>query len=235
MRHIAHYVGALLIALTGALVFSGGTPAAHAFADRDCGDFNTQKAAQEFFINQGGPQSDPHGLDADGNGVACESNPCPCSTSQGGGGGQQPGTGGGSQPEPTKRQKAKIIRVIDGDTYRVKLIGGPKRTVRVLGIDTPEVFGGKECGGPAASQAAKKMLPVGTRVLLISDNTQDLKDRYGRILRYVIKGQLDVGRNQLNQGHAEVYVFDKPFKRVDSYRAAQRKAKQADKGIWGNC
>ncbi|WP_309649907.1 thermonuclease family protein [Nocardioides sp.] len=232
MQRISHYLGALLIALTGALVFSAGVPAAHAVADRDCGDFNTQKAAQDFYINAGGPQSDPHGLDDDGDGVACESNPCPCSTSQGGGG-QQPG--GGSQPEPTRRQKAKIVRVIDGDTYEVKLIGGPKRTVRVLGIDTPEVFGGKECGGPAASKAAKKMLPVGTRVLLISDNTQDLKDRYGRILRYVIKGKIDVGRNQLNQGHAKVFVFDKPFKRVDSYRAAQRKAKQADKGIWGNC
>jgi endonuclease YncB( thermonuclease family) len=235
MRRITYYLIALVIALAGALALGANAPAAHAVPDRDCGDFNTQAAAQEFYINQGGPQSDPHGLDDDGDGVACESNPCPCSTSQGGGGG---GGGNGDnppQPEPTKRQKAKIIRVIDGDTYKVKLLGGPKRTVRVLGIDTPEAFGGKECGGPAASQAAKKMLPPGTRVLLISDTTQDNKDRYGRILRYVIEGNLDVGRNQLNQGHARVYVFDKPFKRVASYRAAQKKAKQADKGLWGHC
>jgi len=226
MQRIGHYLSALLLTLAGALVLAVGAPSAQAVADRDCGDFNTQAAAQEFFIDHGGPRNDPHRLDYDGDGVACESNPCPCSTAQG---------GGGQQPEPVKRQRAKVVRVIDGDTVKVKLIGGPRRTVRVLGIDTPEVFGGTECGGPAASRAAKKMLPVGTRVLLISDVSQDNKDRYGRILRYVVKGKLDVGRNQLNQGHARVYVFDKPFKRVDSYRAAQRKAQQADRGIWGSC
>ncbi len=134
-----------------------------------------------------------------------------------------------------KRQRAKVVRVIDGDTVMVRLIGGPQRTVRVLGIDTPEVFGGQECGGPAASRAAKRMLPVGTRVRLVSDVSQDNKDRYGRILRYVIKGKIDVGRHQLNRGHARVYVFDQPFKRVASYRAAQRKAKQAGRGLWGSC
>lgn len=226
MRRIGHYLGALVLALTGALVLAAGAPAAHAVADRDCGDFDTQAAAQDFFLDAGGPRNDPHGLDYDGDGVACESNPCPCSTAQG---------GGGQQPEPTRRQKAKVIRVIDGDTVKVRLVGGPQRTVRVLGIDTPEVFGGTECGGPAASRAAKRMLPVGTRVRLVSDNTQDNKDRYGRILRYVLRGALDVGRNQLNRGHARVYVFDKPFKRVASYRAAQRKAKQADRGLWGAC
>ncbi|MDO9498073.1 MAG: thermonuclease family protein, partial [Nocardioides sp.] len=105
----------------------------------------------------------------------------------------------------------------------------------ILGIDTPEVFGGKECGGPAASRAAKRMLPRGTRVLLVSDRSQDLKDRYGRLLRYVQKGRMDVGRNQLKQGHATVYVFDEPFKRVRSYRVAQAAAKLHDKGIWKLC
>ena len=51
---------------------------AHAFVDKDCGDFSTQKKAQEFYLDWGGPQQDPHGLDDDSDGVACESNPCPC-------------------------------------------------------------------------------------------------------------------------------------------------------------
>lgn len=32
-------------------------------ADRDCSDFPNQAAAQEFFVSQGGPQSDSHRLD----------------------------------------------------------------------------------------------------------------------------------------------------------------------------
>ncbi len=43
--------------------------------DRDCLDFKTQKEAQDFFISQGGPASDPHKLDQDKDGVACESLP----------------------------------------------------------------------------------------------------------------------------------------------------------------
>lgn len=43
--------------------------------DKDCSDFATSKAAQTFFISQGGPASDPHRLDADNDGLACESLP----------------------------------------------------------------------------------------------------------------------------------------------------------------
>jgi len=48
-------------------------PAA-AFRDRDCADFPTQAAAQRFF-NRHNPNRDPHRLDADHDGIACESNP----------------------------------------------------------------------------------------------------------------------------------------------------------------
>jgi len=43
--------------------------------DKDCSDFKTQQEAQDFFILQGGPASDPHKLDQDKDGVACESLP----------------------------------------------------------------------------------------------------------------------------------------------------------------
>lgn len=41
--------------------------------DRDCGDFNSQREAQAFFRAAGGPERDPHRLDGDNDGVACES------------------------------------------------------------------------------------------------------------------------------------------------------------------
>lgn len=43
--------------------------------DKDCSDFHTQREAQEFFEANGGPSSDPHGLDRDGDGRVCESLP----------------------------------------------------------------------------------------------------------------------------------------------------------------
>ncbi len=41
--------------------------------DRDCGDFATWKQANDFFIAAGGPNSDPHRLDGDHDGVPCQS------------------------------------------------------------------------------------------------------------------------------------------------------------------
>ena len=52
-------------------------PIAGAKADKDCSDFPTQAAAQKFYKKHGGPQRDPHRLDADRDGIACESNSRP--------------------------------------------------------------------------------------------------------------------------------------------------------------
>jgi hypothetical protein len=43
------------------------------FIDRDCGDFTTHAEAQRFFANAG--RGDPHRLDADHDGLACEALP----------------------------------------------------------------------------------------------------------------------------------------------------------------
>lgn len=44
-----------------------------AAADKDCSDFSSWRAAQKFFKNHGGPRYDPHRLDGDDDGIACES------------------------------------------------------------------------------------------------------------------------------------------------------------------
>jgi endonuclease YncB( thermonuclease family) len=43
--------------------------------DRDCSDFRSQRQAQRFFRAAGGPSQDPHRLDGDDDGRACESLP----------------------------------------------------------------------------------------------------------------------------------------------------------------
>lgn len=219
-----------VLALLAGMLFAGVGPAS-AFVDRDCGDFSTQAAAQRFYVNNGGPQRDPHRLDADNDGKACDSLPCPCSSSTGGG-------GGGSLPARIT-QYGKVTKVVDGDTADVRLSSsGRVERVRFIGIDTPEVYGGAECGGSQASQYMKQMLPVGTRVKLVSDRTQDRVDAYGRLLRYVTRTSngRDVNRAQVWKGWARVYVYDNnPFERVTKYRDAQAAAKAAPRGIWKIC
>lgn len=222
----------VLAMLAGVLAVLASSPA-QAIADRDCADFATQKAAQIFFLKHS-PGSDPHRLDADDDGIACDSNPCPCYYKRS----LPSGSGTATQPRRTVVQYARVVKVVDGDTADVRLTSGARKRVRFLGIDTPEVYGGVECGGPAASRTLKRLLPVRTRVKLVSDTSQANADRYGRILRYVVRTRdgLQVNRNMVWRGNARVYVYNhKPFKRVASFRDAQRAAKAAPRGIWKSC
>ena len=132
------------------------------------------------------------------------------------------------------RSKATVVEVTDGDTIDVEL-RGRERAVRLIGIDTPEVYFGEECGGARASRSMERLLHPGDRVRLVRDRSQDNRDAYDRLLRYVVHQGRDLGRVQLRRGWAAVYVFESRFRRVTSYRRAERKARPADRGAWRRC
>ena len=81
-----------------------------------------------------------------------------------------------SAPAASAAPVFRVNRVIDGDT--IELTNG--QHVRLVQIDTPEVYGGYECYGPQASATAKRLLPAGTRVLLQFEPASDPVDQYGR-------------------------------------------------------
>jgi micrococcal nuclease len=136
----------------------------------------------------------------------------------------------------TQHDRAQVAGVTDGDTLQVRLPGGRLEYVRLIGIDTPEVHGRSECGGREASRAMERLVPVGSRVLLVSDPTQADRDRYDRLLRYVHREGTDVGRAQLMAGRARVYVYrDDPFRRTGSYERAEREAQADGRGSWSRC
>ena len=134
---------------------------------------------------------------------------------------------------------ARVVRVVDGDTIRVS-IDGRERSVRLLGIDTPETHRPGtpvECGGPQATAYLQALAPPGTPVALEPDPSQDRVDRYGRLLAYV---RLPSGRlaeeAQLSAGWATVYVYDgKPVSRYPAFRRAAAAARFARRGVWGSC
>jgi micrococcal nuclease len=137
------------------------------------------------------------------------------------------------------RGGARVERVVDGDTLRVSL-DGRSRSVRLLGIDTPETHRPGtpvECGGPQASEHMESLAPPGTRVVLVSDPGQDRVDRYGRLLAYV---RLPSGRlaeeAQLEAGWASVYVYaGKPVALYLRFRRAQEAARLHHRGVWAAC
>ncbi len=193
--------------------------------DVNCGDFASQGRAQLYLLS-----GDPFGLDGDGDGIACADLPCPCRDAAGG----NSESGETSAAEPPRKFHGTVVDVADGDTLDVTTPSGAVETVRVIGIDTPEVFGGSECGGPAAS-AAMKRLATGRQVKVTSDPTQDRRDHYGRLLAYIDDGSRDLGYTLVKRGLAAAYPYDGPFLRYPRYRNADRQARNQARGSWKNC
>jgi endonuclease YncB( thermonuclease family) len=74
----------------------------------------------------------------------------------------------------------KVIRVVDGDTVDISPSVEGRSRVRLIGMDTPEVYFGTQPYGPEASAFAKRELD-GEQVRLELD-VQKI-DPYGRLLR----------------------------------------------------
>lgn len=133
-----------------------------------------------------------------------------------------------------------VSRVVDGDTVQVR-VRGEDVVVRLVGIDTPETRHpgrGVECWGPEASARAEGLMPPGASVRLQTDPTQDVRDRYGRLLAHVYSGGAtgadSVNRRLVAEGMARVYVYDDvPFTHVDAFRRAERTARERGEGLWG--
>lgn len=78
-------------------------------------------------------------------------------------------------------QKAKVTKVIDGDTIKVD-IDGEIYKVRFIGINCPEIGENEEFFGKEAKEFTKEKLH-GREIFLQKDVSET--DKYGRLLRYV--------------------------------------------------
>lgn len=96
-------------------------------------------------------------------------------------------------PEPEQPADTFLVtRVVDGDTLEL----GNGETVRLVGIDTPEVG---ECGFER-SAARLGELVLGEQVRL--GTSDEDRDRYDRLLRYVDVGRTDAGLTLIEEGLA---------------------------------
>lgn len=127
-----------------------------------------------------------------------------------------------------------VERVVDGDTV-VVAIDGKDETVRLIGIDTPEIAHGNtktECFGQEAKSKAKEILS-GKKVRLENDESQSNRDKYGRILRYVFleDGTL-FNAFMIEEGFAFEYTYDIQYQYQDEFKQAQVHAREQKKGLW---
>ncbi len=126
---------------------------------------------------------------------------------------------------------AKVVRVVDGDTFHV-LIGGRDWVVRLVGVDAPETvhpFMPPQPFGVEASNFLKNRLE-GQLVQLESEGNKT--DVYGRLLAYAtLNGNL-VNAELLEGGYARAYLRY-PFRLQEEFQRLEAQAKAAKIGLWG--
>ncbi|UPW02063.1 thermonuclease family protein [Halorussus gelatinilyticus] len=140
-----------------------------------------------------------------------------------------------------------VTSAADGDTVDVRYQNGSTDTVRLLGVDTPEVNventpgefegvpntqAGKDClrsAGKNASQFTKDTI-VGETVTLKFDSKSDRRGDYGRLLAYVYVNGENFNLDLVEKGHARVY--DSSFSQRQTFYSAENESQANLRGLW---
>lgn len=143
--------------------------------------------------------------------------------------------------DAVKMFPARVIRVVDGDTLRVRMENGKEENVRFIGVDTPENTREAEPFGKEAAAYTQERLD-GKTVYLELD--VDERDEYGRILAYIWLAppengsEAEVRTKMFNAdlllgGYARVMTVPPNVRYAELFVKLQREARQAGKGLWG--
>jgi micrococcal nuclease len=129
---------------------------------------------------------------------------------------------------PPEARTARVERVVDGDTIRLAGVG----PVRLIGIDTPETYGGRvECYGPEASRYVRGLLPAGARVRYVVG--EEPRDRYGRLLVYLYTPDgAALNHVLVTAGYATTLTISPNDRYARSFERAERAARAARAGMW---
>lgn len=131
--------------------------------------------------------------------------------------------------------QSKVVKVIDGDTAQIE-INGQIKTVRYIGMDTPEIVDPRktvQCFGREASARAHELLD-NQIVQLEFDKLVGEQDKYGRLLAYVILSDGKIYNKQMiAEGYAKEYTYqDQEYKYQADFKSAQVDAESASLGLW---
>ena len=139
----------------------------------------------------------------------------------------EPGGGPTRRDSIVSHGRDSVVRVVDGDTVVLRSAGKS----RLIGVDTPEVFGRPGCFGQEASEFAKRTLQPGMPVRVERD--AEPRDRYGRSLIYLT---LPDGRsfNELlvDEGFAVPLAIPPNTRYAERFRELSKRARGVKAGLW---
>lgn len=119
---------------------------------------------------------------------------------------------------------ARVMDIIDGNTVRV-LMNDLVYVVRYLGVETP-----RDTQNSREAYLKNSALVFQKNVTLIADEVD--KDPDGRLLRYVLVGDMSVNLQLLQEGLARVADSPSGIACMEEFRTAQQMATQSARGLW---
>jgi len=147
--------------------------------------------------------------------------------------GRDPGTGTAGDRAGTR---ARVVRVVDGDTVRVRL-DGREEPLRYIGIDTPETKRPNtpvQCFGRRADERNRRL--VADRSVRLRFDVER-RDRYGRLLAYVYREPdgLFVNAALLREGYAQPLTVPPNVAHGREFSRLAGQARRAGRGLWSAC
>lgn len=157
---------------------------------------------------------------------------------------------------PATKEKAKsikgakvdatVVRVVDGDTIRVK-VKGQEESLRILSLDTEESNAGSSKAvspwGKEAKKEAEKLFKVGDKVKLefpgdesVKECLQRYRGNYGRLLVFVyLDDGTDFQEHMIKKGFSPYFMkygYAALPDNHERYMQAEKDAQIANRGIW---
>lgn len=107
--------------------------------------------------------------------------------------------------------------------------------MRLVQVDAPEL-GESECYAREAHRELERLTPPGAWISIEADPGLDDRDRYGRLLRYVHREELNVTVELVRRGAAAPYFRGRDEGiHADELLDAVDDARRERRGMWGSC
>lgn len=134
-------------------------------------------------------------------------------------------------PVPADAEEMTVVSIHDGDTLDLRDPTGTVETVRIIGVDTPEIYPEYECFGDEATAELNRLIPVGSTVRAVTD--ADPFDDYDRLLLYLWNDDdVLVNLALVEGGYAEGIRVGPNDRYWVELRAAEEEASRAGLGMW---
>ena len=136
---------------------------------------------------------------------------------------------GSLESNTLNRETIELIKVIDWDTVKIKTKENNEENIRMIGLDSPEKsttrYWYSECFWKEAANHLTELLSWIKTLEVEYDSTQASKDKYWRILWYLILNWNNLNKQMIKDWYGFEYTYNLPYKYQKEFKKAENYAR----------